>query len=109
MVSKASDDLPEPESPVKTTRRPRGISRVTSLRLCSRAPRTTIDVCTSPVATDVPLSTSLAEGVLGMRAERWRHEQVYPGLLSGGRGGGTPPSQPRPQPPSAGGAARVYR
>src|SRR5271167_3934174 len=42
MVSKARDDLPEPESPVKTTSLSRGISRWTSWRLCSRAPRTTI-------------------------------------------------------------------
>src|SRR5580698_984432 len=39
MVSKASDDFPEPESPVITTRRSRGISRLIFLRLCSRAPR----------------------------------------------------------------------
>src|SRR5579875_1329036 len=38
MVSKASEDLPEPESPVITTRRSRGISRSRFLRLCSRAP-----------------------------------------------------------------------
>src|ERR1700747_3163243 len=39
MVSKASDDLPEPERPVSTTSRSRGISRSMFLRLCSRAPR----------------------------------------------------------------------
>src|SRR5262249_18625195 len=39
MVSKASEDLPEPDSPVKTTNRSRGISRSMFLRLCSRAPR----------------------------------------------------------------------
>ena len=42
MVSKASEDLPEPESPVNTTRASRGISRSTFFRLCSRAPRTWI-------------------------------------------------------------------
>src|SRR5207249_3318888 len=42
MVSKASEDLPEPESPVKTTSWSRGISRSTPLRLCSRAPRIAI-------------------------------------------------------------------
>src|SRR5271170_7302977 len=42
MVSKASDDLPEPESPVITTSRSRGISRSIFLRLCSRAPLMTI-------------------------------------------------------------------
>src|SRR6266480_5536869 len=42
MVSKASEDLPEPERPVNTTSRSRGISRSTFLRLCSRAPRMVI-------------------------------------------------------------------
>src|SRR5215207_4740056 len=40
MVSKASDDFPEPDSPVNTTSLSRGITRSTFLRLCSRAPRT---------------------------------------------------------------------
>src|SRR2546426_847976 len=40
MVSKASDDFPEPDSPVTTVRALRGISTVMFLRLCSRAPRT---------------------------------------------------------------------
>src|SRR5712691_1144171 len=39
MVSKASEDFPDPERPVKTTSLSRGIERVTFLRLCSRAPR----------------------------------------------------------------------
>src|ERR1700730_9895159 len=42
MVSKASDDLPEPDSPVITTRLSRGMSTSMFLRLCSRAPRTRI-------------------------------------------------------------------
>src|SRR5271167_290345 len=42
MVSKASEDLPEPESPVNTTSLSRGIARSTFLRLCSRAPRMVI-------------------------------------------------------------------
>ena len=37
MVSKASDDLPEPESPVMTTSLFRGSSTSMFLRLCSRA------------------------------------------------------------------------
>src|SRR4051812_23929644 len=40
MVSNASEDLPDPDRPVKTTRASRGRSRETSFRLCSRAPRT---------------------------------------------------------------------
>src|SRR3984885_9656886 len=41
MVSKARDDLPDPDRPVKTISRSRGRSSETSRRLCSRAPRTT--------------------------------------------------------------------
>src|SRR5713101_9035120 len=41
MVSKAREDLPEPESPVMTVRELRGISTLMFLRLCWRAPRTT--------------------------------------------------------------------
>src|SRR4051812_11302766 len=42
MVSKASEDFPEPERPVTTTSLSRGISTSMFLRLCSRAPLTTI-------------------------------------------------------------------
>src|SRR6478736_7044276 len=41
MVSKANDDLPDPDSPVKTMSLSRGRSRSTFRRLCSRAPCTT--------------------------------------------------------------------
>src|SRR6266576_3803069 len=40
IVSNASDDFPEPDSPVNTTRAFRGSSTSMFLRLCSRAPRT---------------------------------------------------------------------
>src|SRR6266852_326380 len=40
MVSKASDDLPDPLSPVITVRVLRGISTEMFFRLCWRAPRT---------------------------------------------------------------------
>src|SRR5713226_4001328 len=42
IVSKASDDLPDPDRPVNTTSLSRGIDSVTFLRLCSRAPRIVI-------------------------------------------------------------------
>src|SRR6266550_197556 len=42
MVSKASDDLPDPDRPVKTTSLSRGMDSVTFFRLCSRAPRMVI-------------------------------------------------------------------
>src|SRR5687767_9086505 len=41
MVSKASEDLPDPDRPVNTIRALRGRSRWMFLRLCSRAPRMT--------------------------------------------------------------------
>src|SRR5271154_1067578 len=41
MVSKASEDLPEPDRPVITVRVLRGISTLIFFRLCCRAPRTT--------------------------------------------------------------------
>src|SRR5262249_41057579 len=44
MVSNARLDLPDPESPVTTMRRSRGISSETFLRLCTRAPCTAIVV-----------------------------------------------------------------
>src|SRR5918994_801668 len=40
MVSKAREDLPEPDSPVITVKRSRGISTLMFLRLSWRAPRT---------------------------------------------------------------------
>src|SRR5665213_483584 len=42
MVSNASEDLPEPERPVKTTNWSRGMATSMFLRLCSRAPRMVI-------------------------------------------------------------------
>src|SRR5579864_5923294 len=42
MVSKASEDFPEPDRPVNTTSLSRGISTSIFFRLCSRAPRMTI-------------------------------------------------------------------
>jgi hypothetical protein len=38
-VSKASEDFPEPDSPVKTIKEARGRSTDRFFRLCSRAPR----------------------------------------------------------------------
>src|SRR5271169_3779168 len=48
MVSNASDDLPDPETPVTTVRELWGISRSMFFRLWTRAPRTTMlsfDIC----------------------------------------------------------------
>ncbi len=43
IVSKASDDFPEPETPVITTNLFRGTTTSIFLRLCSRAPRMTME------------------------------------------------------------------
>src|SRR2546430_1394556 len=43
IVSKASDDFPEPDTPVMTTNLLRGTTTSMFLRLCSRAPRMTIE------------------------------------------------------------------
>src|SRR4051794_21527755 len=48
MVSKASEDLPEPLKPVMTTSLSRGILSVRFLRLCSRAP----PILMKPLLTD---------------------------------------------------------
>src|SRR5688572_10179709 len=45
MVSNASEDFPEPDRPVITTRRSRGRSTSMFLRLWTRAPRTAIQSC----------------------------------------------------------------
>src|SRR3970040_209393 len=49
MVSKASELLPEPERPVITTSLSRGMVTSMFLRLCSRAPRTTMALRPEPV------------------------------------------------------------
>src|SRR5213594_506178 len=68
MVSKASEDLPEPESPVRTTSWSRGSSTSMFLRLCSRAPRTMIrSLAIEPLC---PLSARLPTA-----AERWQQLQ----------------------------------
>src|SRR5262249_40670743 len=53
MVSNARLDLPEPDSPVTTMRRSRGISTVMFLRLCTRAP------CTATVVRAAALGAPL--------------------------------------------------
>src|SRR5215212_8896529 len=45
MVSNASELLPDPDNPVRTTSLSRGMSISMFLRLCSRAPRTLIRSC----------------------------------------------------------------
>src|SRR6185437_3028328 len=59
MVSKASEDFPEPDRPVITTSWSRGISTSMFLRLCSRAPRTTI---LSVIGLPTPSQSSVLRG-----------------------------------------------
>src|SRR6267154_6758426 len=87
MVSKASEDLPEPDSPVNTTSRSRGISRSTFLRLCSRAPR--IEITRPP--------SRLRRGRLSNRSvmprfRRPRRPGVFPRLI----GASSPGHPPKP-------------
>src|SRR5207245_6946306 len=55
IVSKASDDLPEPLRPVSTTSLSRGMFSVRFLRLCSRAPP--IRMSSFAIAAKVPSQT----------------------------------------------------
>src|SRR5882672_7332369 len=86
IVSTASDDFPEPDSPVNTTRAFRGNSTSMFLRLCSRAPRTTNE---SPDIDSELRGVTVRGSTLGTRRRK------------GAVGGGTAPLPPlcRPLPP----------
>src|SRR3954451_24401090 len=67
MVSKARLDLPDPDSPVTTTSLSRGISTLTFLRLCTRAPCTAMVVRTPLVRASLVLILGVShidEGLL---------------------------------------------
>src|SRR5579864_4366137 len=68
MVSKASEDLPEPDRPVNTTSWSRGMATSTFLRLCSRAPRMAM----------ARASRAGWRGRSGMRLERSKNGPVLP-------------------------------
>src|ERR1700722_8582827 len=65
MVSKASEDLPEPERPVNTTSLSRGIVRSIFFRLCSRAPRTVMARPSNNFSTAAPLGLERAGFLMG--------------------------------------------
>src|SRR5215217_2861235 len=66
MVSNASELLPDPDNPVRTTSLSRGMSILMFLRLCSRAPRTLIRSCRA-----MKLESSLgALGICGDASEQ---------------------------------------
>src|ERR1017187_7981403 len=69
MVSKARLDLPDPDRPVNTIRASLGKSSDTSLRLCSRAPRTTRRSAT----------TFCSPGDEGALRQTWGHAMVFGG------------------------------
>src|SRR5438105_13457244 len=100
MVSKASDDLPDPDSPVKTTSLSRGMVRSTFWRLCSRAPLITMWVCCDGPGGLAPPRPSGMDSLSSPVARPGK-----PGLGRGGRrkrlavlhGVATQPDQPVPQ------------
>src|SRR2546421_1095843 len=67
MVSKARDDLPDPDSPVSTMSLSRGSSRLTLRRLCSRAPRITRRSDTRAE----PIWSMLSSGGTSVRCDAW--------------------------------------
>src|SRR5215813_13089113 len=94
MVSKASEDLPEPDRPVITTSRSRGRSRSTFFRLCSRAPRIEMKRCGSAegkragrrdwaIGTENKRSAGSPHMAINPQPEESLcHEAVMPGLLA---------------------------
>src|SRR3990170_820109 len=94
MVSKASDDLPEPESPVITTSRSRGMSRSTFFRLCSRAPRIEITR-----ASGLRGSFLLRGAIMSRLLQGGGREP--PNVVGGGRGRQLGAGAPRRYPPAA--------
>src|SRR5215467_10303369 len=77
IVSNARLDLPEPDSPVNTIMASLGRSSETSLRLCSRAPRTT-----SRSATVRSVSPGLGGEIDGENGACKARAQWYPGPLT---------------------------
>src|SRR5579863_10426612 len=71
MVSKANEDLPEPDSPVKTTNWSRGISTERFLRLWTRAP------CTRMVE---GMKRPYRSGIEGQFVERRKHALTLDGV-----------------------------
>src|SRR3954467_15570544 len=66
IVSKTSELLPEPETPVNTVSRRFGISTLTSLRLFTRAPSTRIRSCRSAACGSVVGASGLTAVLIGL-------------------------------------------
>src|SRR5437899_10853384 len=94
-MSFTSVDLPEPETPVTTVRKPRGKETSIFLKLLARAPST---------ERNFPLADRREEGT-GMRSDRERYRPVRDSLASAILFGGPqatryPPCLPAPGPRS---------
>src|SRR3712207_6529401 len=98
IVSNASDDLPEPDRPVKKMSLSRGRSRPTLRRVCSRAPWTTRRSFTHQVYGEGPTSVRFFEHTV-RRVTRIAARQTA--LMSHPEGASTPPDQHR-EPDGAG-------
>ena len=73
-MSNARLDLPEPDSPVNTIIASRGRSRLTSLRLCSRAPRTMRRSFTRCLLLGLVLAVGASvPSRSDRRSDKWRH------------------------------------
>ncbi len=93
IVSKTSELLPEPETPVNTVRRRFGISMPTSLRLFSRAPSTRIRSWLSAACgADARGSVFVALLIVSPSVGRGRPRDPPPGVAGSAR--------PRPVPPT---------
>src|SRR5258705_13767555 len=78
MVSKAREDLPEPESPVTTVRVLRGMLTSTLRRLCWRAPRTVM--CVMPMEVVWRCSAKALEyGIWGGEGDRRGERENFGG------------------------------
>src|SRR5689334_4044117 len=86
MVSKARLDLPEPESPVTTTSLSRGISTDMFLRLCTRAPRTSMLVRAGDLAASLRFALEIIGRFSHVNECQLLHQHVASfGELHGGR------------------------
>src|SRR6516164_2963617 len=89
IVSNARLDFPEPDSPVNTIRESLGRSSDTSLRLCSRAPRTTRRSATALCSLMDPAEVEgTRHGIRGLR-QNWS-----PQLCRTGKGNQPGPGAP---------------
>src|SRR5438445_8060139 len=70
MVSKASEDFPEPLTPVTTVMALWGISKLMFLRLWTRAPRTRIDSCSGRTFEAAWVISLVAKGKPRQRVSR---------------------------------------